>query len=395
MADVSIIMPTFNRADTLPRAVESVRAQTFTDWELVIVDDGSTDGTAALLAGLKDPRIKVMRQENQGCYVARNVGMRAGSGRYVTFLDSDDEWLPWFLELTVGFLRASPEDHVVMTEFLEKSGTEEPLLHDHHEISVKYPRIAAQVDSRLMDLPPGEKDDYLRVYKSKEPLGAWGRDAAARAGYPGAMLYRGSIFEHLRFGHLGWLPTLVITRQALAAVGDFLPNYRTAADYRFLGLLYRNYRTNLIALPAAIKHSDGVSGGALAEGHLATGPNEYRYAIHRLPLYDEFFQQGRETDEELRRIRGYYLAYAGRVAAEHGRRKEAIQHLGDAARANPRMRSARLLQMLVRLMPNSEATKRLFQVYQRAEWTMRGLSSGRITPADLVRKAGSRILERS
>jgi hypothetical protein len=391
VAEVSIIMPTYNRADTLPRAVASVRDQSFQDWELVIVDDGSTDGTAELLARTNDPRIKVMSQQNQGCYVARNVGMRASSGRYITFLDSDDEWLPWFLELTIGFLRSSPSDHLVMTEFLEQSGSAERRRHDHHEVSVKFPQMAAQVGSRLMDLPAGESDDYMRVYKTREPLGAWGRDVAARAGYPDAVLYRGSIFEYLRFGHLGWLPTTVLTREALATVGDFLPTYRTAADYRFLGLLYRNFRTNMIAVPAAIKHDDNVTGGALHEGHLATGPNEYRYAVHRLPLYDEFFQQGREDDAELRRIRGYYLAYAGRIAVEQGRRREAIQHLGDAARANPRLWSAHALRALVRLMPSDEATKRLYGSYRDAWFAFRELKSGRLGPGELVRKATRRI----
>ncbi len=101
-------MPAFNRADTIMRAIRSVQAQTFTDWELIVVDDGSTDNTAARIEGC-DPRLKLIRQENQGTAGARNTGLRASSGAYIAFLDSDDEWLPHHLELSVSFLEAFPE----------------------------------------------------------------------------------------------------------------------------------------------------------------------------------------------------------------------------------------------------------------------------------------------
>ena len=113
---VSIVLPTYNRADVIGRAIASVRAQTLADWELLIVDDGSTDGTPDVVAGLDD-RIHLLRQDNAGTYVARNNGLARARGRYITFLDSDDEWLPHFLELTVGFLRAYPDAHFVTTEF--------------------------------------------------------------------------------------------------------------------------------------------------------------------------------------------------------------------------------------------------------------------------------------
>jgi len=394
MPKVSIVMPTFNRADTIGRAIASVRAQTFVDWELIIVDDGSTDGTADAVSGI-DPRIKVLRQENQGCYVARNAGMHGSTGRFITFLDSDDEWMPFFLELTVGFLEAFPSEHMVMTEFVEKTGPGPGVRHDHSEVATKFPRMAAQVGSRLMDLPPGETDDYLRVYSSREPFGAWGRDIAASNGYPDAMLYRGQIFEHLRFGHLGWLPTTVVTREALAKVGDFLPNYRTAADYRFLGLLYRHYQANMLAIPAAIKHGTAAGGKALAEGHLATGTNEYRYATHRLPLYDEFFWTGRESDVELGRIRGWYHEHAGRVALEYGKRREAIGHLKQAVAANPSLWAARALILFATITPSDALVGRAYSFGLDATVAMKNVAAGRLSPWDLVTKAVRRATRRS
>ncbi len=86
-------MPTYNRAGLVPRAVESVLAQTFPDYELIVVDDGSTDETAHQL-GRFDDRLRVVRQENRGVSAARNRGIQASSGELLAFLDSDDEWLP-------------------------------------------------------------------------------------------------------------------------------------------------------------------------------------------------------------------------------------------------------------------------------------------------------------
>ncbi|HKE58452.1 MAG TPA: glycosyltransferase, partial [Pyrinomonadaceae bacterium] len=76
---VSIVMPTYNRADTIERAIRSVQAQTFQDWELIVVDDGSTDDTATRVAGL-EPRMRLIRQENRGFVGARNTGLSASTG---------------------------------------------------------------------------------------------------------------------------------------------------------------------------------------------------------------------------------------------------------------------------------------------------------------------------
>ena len=76
---VSIVMPTYNRADTIQRAIASIRAQSWSNWDLIVVDDGSTDDTTLRLTGL-DPRIRLLRQENQGVTAARNTGLAAVKG---------------------------------------------------------------------------------------------------------------------------------------------------------------------------------------------------------------------------------------------------------------------------------------------------------------------------
>lgn len=106
---VSVIIPTFDRAHCVLSAIESVLAQTYEDFELVVVDDGSSDATAALLAGIADPRLRVLRHErNHGAAAARNTGIRAARGRLIAFLDSDDVWFPRKLEVQAPALDAAP-----------------------------------------------------------------------------------------------------------------------------------------------------------------------------------------------------------------------------------------------------------------------------------------------
>lgn len=102
-----MIIPTHNRADVLGRAVASVLGQTWTDLELIVVDDGSTDATARVLAEFDDPRLTGMHQENKGVSCARNRGIAASSGRLIALLDSDDHWLPDKLEKQVRFMAES------------------------------------------------------------------------------------------------------------------------------------------------------------------------------------------------------------------------------------------------------------------------------------------------
>ena len=95
----SIIIPTYNRAHILPRTIASVLAQTYTDWECIIVDDGSTDETKNLIELYADSRIRYVYQENAERSAARNNGIRHAHGEYICFLDSDDEYLPEHLEV--------------------------------------------------------------------------------------------------------------------------------------------------------------------------------------------------------------------------------------------------------------------------------------------------------
>lgn len=113
---VTIIIPTYNRRDLLPATLDSVAAQTFKDYEITVVDDGSSDDTRQYIAS-RPERISYHWQPNQGVAKARNHGLRHTRAEFVAFLDSDDYWQPTFLEETVGRLRREPALALVFTRF--------------------------------------------------------------------------------------------------------------------------------------------------------------------------------------------------------------------------------------------------------------------------------------
>lgn len=104
----SIIMPLYNKAPYVQKAVESVVEQTYRDWELIVVDDGSTDGGGDIVTAIADPRIRLVQQENAGVSAARNRGASLSTAPYITFLDADDWWEPTFLEEMAGLVERHP-----------------------------------------------------------------------------------------------------------------------------------------------------------------------------------------------------------------------------------------------------------------------------------------------
>ena len=118
--DISVIMPTFNRARHLKNAVESVLAQSTNNWELIIVDDGSSDNTSETLDPYIDqfPNIRYLKHKNRKTALSRNAGIQASFGRYITFLDSDDHYLPNHLESRVAILEEFREVALLSGGFL-------------------------------------------------------------------------------------------------------------------------------------------------------------------------------------------------------------------------------------------------------------------------------------
>ena len=128
---VSVIIPTYNRADYLKLALKSVLEQTHKNIEVLVADDGSTDNTAEIVLSFNEPRIKYFYQKNTGTPgAARNFGLRKASGDYVAFLDDDDMWLPEKLEIQVDYLRKHPEYYLVYSNawIIDENGVRKGLL---------------------------------------------------------------------------------------------------------------------------------------------------------------------------------------------------------------------------------------------------------------------------
>jgi len=125
---VSVVLPTFNRLEFLPPAVESVFAQTFPDWELIIADDGSSADTRTYLQTLDDPpRVKVIWLSHTGRpAVVRNAALREAQGEYVAFMDSDDLWLPGKLQAQIASLRRHADRKWSYTRFAVVDGAGNP-----------------------------------------------------------------------------------------------------------------------------------------------------------------------------------------------------------------------------------------------------------------------------
>ncbi len=115
MSKVSVIIPAYNRAQALKKAIDSVLSQTYEDFELLVVDDGSTDNTRKIVENCKK-QVRYIFQQNQGVSSARNLGIYSTSGEYVAFLDSDDLWLPEKLEQQVAVMSQQPDLHLCHTE---------------------------------------------------------------------------------------------------------------------------------------------------------------------------------------------------------------------------------------------------------------------------------------
>ncbi|MBR0325530.1 MAG: glycosyltransferase family 2 protein [Selenomonadales bacterium] len=133
---VSVIVPVYNAERFLPKAIESVLSQTYTDWELILVDDGSTDGSLGICETYanRDRRIKVFSQENHGVSSARNLGLGYARGAYVTFMDSDDELDAGAFEACAERVGKTGADMVVFSiDFIASNGAKEvrlPALED-------------------------------------------------------------------------------------------------------------------------------------------------------------------------------------------------------------------------------------------------------------------------
>jgi len=174
MPKVSIIIPAYNQGHYLVEAIDSALEQTFSDFEVIVVDDGSTDDTSRIAHGFTDPRLNYIYQENRGLSAARNTGVCNSTGVYLTFLDSDDRFLPVKLELLVGALEAHPEVGLVAGKAIpiDEQGQpvgkiiDKPLPEDSHKLLLGNPlHVGSVMLRRNWQEKVGLFDESLRSYE--------------------------------------------------------------------------------------------------------------------------------------------------------------------------------------------------------------------------------------
>ncbi len=211
MPVVSVVLPTYDRAAVIGRSIRSVLGQTYGDFELIVVDDGSTDATLERVASFHDGRIRCIRLErNRGAAAARNAGIEAAQGRLLAFQDSDDEWLPEKLDRQVrAFERCGPDVAVVYSD-MERI---------HRDGTRVYHRSPAVLRGRLIDPATG----FYQVC------------------------------------NLG-IQSAVIRREHLAAVGDFNEELRALEDLELFVRLSRRAGFHHLPVPLVRYHeSAGIS----------------------------------------------------------------------------------------------------------------------------------------
>jgi GT2 family glycosyltransferase len=203
---VSVIVPTYNRAYCICKAIDSVRAQTHSNWEVVLVDDGSVDDTAALIKSTygDDPRIRYIYQRNGGVSAARNTGIRASRGDYVALLDSDDVWKPWKLEVQLACFRLFPSVGMVWTDF-EAVDTAGKVVKSRY-LTTMYEayRFFESFESLF-----GNSRSLTEVVGSRDDL-----EAAAR-------VYVGNIYPSMLRGSLVHTSTVMLSRERIDKVKAF------------------------------------------------------------------------------------------------------------------------------------------------------------------------------
>lgn len=236
---VSVIIPTYNRSALLPAAIRSVLAQTLSDVEIIVIDDGSTDDTKQVIEPFLD-RIRYLESDHGGPAHARNIGLRASTGRYLAFLDSDDRYLPEKLELQVTFMEAFPEVGMVSTEvsaFNEAGVLEEYHLRSYHGV---YRRLGLA---------------YEDIY-SESGRFEW------RGSESGVQYYLGDVFRHVLRGTLIMSNTVLFRREVLERVGYQNETYVYAQEYEFVVRICKHHPVAFLNRPTyLIRYHPGQHSG--------------------------------------------------------------------------------------------------------------------------------------
>jgi glycosyltransferase involved in cell wall biosynthesis len=299
---VSVVLPTFDRCSVLPRAIDSVLHQTHREIEVVVIDDGSRDGTPELLRSRygDDPRVRVLHQANAGVVAARNRGLAAVRGAYVAFLDSDDWWRPWKVELQLACLDAVPEAGMVWTDM-------EAIAPDG---GVRHARFLRRMYGAYRWFP------LETLFDASLPLPrAAGLDPA------GARLWAGDIYGPMVVGNLVHTSTALLRRERLEQVGRFDESFGAAGEDHDFHL--RTCKAGLVAFADVVSTSY----------QIGTADRLSRHRAHIAENHLRTLRRELEADRAVGRIRVPRAVLRASEAATHRWLGEALLDVGERRRA--------------------------------------------------------------
>jgi len=181
---ISVVIPLYNKGPYIARTLDSVLNQTYQNFEIIVVDDGSTDNGIDVVKGFIDPRIKLIRQIRSGVSIARNRGVNISQSNFIAFLDADDEWLPDHLENLVKLFKKFPNAGLVGTNYkiVVQEGIEIKPIIKNLKFSFKYGlikrffRILSTGYSPLIISSIGIRKDIFLIYGGFLPGKSWGED---------------------------------------------------------------------------------------------------------------------------------------------------------------------------------------------------------------------------
>ncbi|SFJ20041.1 glycosyltransferase family 2 protein [Planctomicrobium piriforme] len=307
---VSVIVPTFNRERHLRQCLRSALDQTYPHLEVIVVDDGSTDGTPYLMAELQaeDSRLKYVYQSNAGVSAARNTALRHAQGDMIAFLDSDDAWLPWKLELQVAALQAQPEVGMIWTDMsaIDEAGE--------------------QLHERFL------RRMYGAYSSLKKPL--FEQQATIETGSRQVQVRYGNIAGPMFHGNLVHTSTVLLRASRAREAGFFKEAMRRGGeDYAFHLKTCRLGSVAFIDLPSVLYRIG-------ANDQLTHRRNQLPFAQAFMETLNE---EARRTDlplplprQELDKIYAEAYSWLGGELVEADRRLEAAGHLLQSLRRQPK-----------------------------------------------------------
>ena len=273
---VSIILPTYNRAKLLPESIRSVLQQTFADFELLIIDDGSEDDTKEIVQAIADPRIRFFQLPHTGCTSKmKNFAIRESSGEFIAFIDSDDMWKPEKLERQIRLFAENPSIGFSITDATTFRGDEILIDHTYH----------LQNTVQCISIFPWMKQSRFIIYPA----------------------------------------TLIIRRECLALTGPF-DESMLSGDYAFNMRLAVHFDVGIIyeALMLRRVHDSNMSEQIPFENY-----TEY------IDTFNYLYREKRIGSKYLHRALGNAYYKMGLMHAANGNRKEARRHYIIALKNNP------------------------------------------------------------